>query len=504
MKNKDILLKDNKNNNLYPLAHKDSEQNVINDFYSGARVWLASNTNLNDIIKPGSYWLASGRNFTNAPWSSGSGKYGLLEVSKAEGDAGSGGGAKRIIQKITRTVVSNSNITEITFWYRYYGTNGWSNWLEYSGTDSTNSFGLIEIPGATISASIPGDSFGISGGAGVLLSTSNNILTIGVDTGTLGGGTVTNVAIANSGGLSVTGSPITTTGTINIGHINNITSQQTVGLYPLAFDSYGHITSYSTAVTIPTVYNSSLSFYRDNTLIRTFTANASANKSVTFTTSSINITNLLSKSFVDSITWTDGTKPTRASKTVVIGGSTTSIPTITAKSVVNSVTFNNVITGGSTTAFKPVTKKTVVTGGSTTSIYTPAAKSVVTSATATSASYSSGILYITNGSFTTGNSIDFSSEAVNVYTSLTTGDSVTEGNELSVYTSLTTSTAGSATLADSINIDTSNTTTVYTSLNTSSIYEITGVGTMPTLSYTTSNINSYVTTTSVTVLNNVS
>ena len=129
---------------------------------------------------------------------------------------------------------------------------------------------------------------------------------------------------------------------------------------------------------------------------------------------------------------------------------------------------------------------------------------MVTSATATSASYSSGILYITNGSFTTGNSIDFSSEAVNVYTSLTTGDSVTEGNELSVYTSLTTSTAGSATLADSINIDTSNTTTVYTSLNTSSIYEITGVGTMPTLSYTTSNINSYITTTSVTVLNNVS
>lgn len=38
MKNKDILLKDNKNNNLYPLAHKDSEQNVINDFYYGARV----------------------------------------------------------------------------------------------------------------------------------------------------------------------------------------------------------------------------------------------------------------------------------------------------------------------------------------------------------------------------------------------------------------------------------------------------------------------------------
>lgn len=32
--NKDILLKDDKNNNLFPLAHKDSDQNIIKDTYA--------------------------------------------------------------------------------------------------------------------------------------------------------------------------------------------------------------------------------------------------------------------------------------------------------------------------------------------------------------------------------------------------------------------------------------------------------------------------------------
>ena len=44
-----------------------------------------------------------------------------------------------------------------------------------------------------------------------------------------GGGTVTSVGIANSanGGMTITGSPITTNGTINIGHTNVLANAQT-------------------------------------------------------------------------------------------------------------------------------------------------------------------------------------------------------------------------------------------------------------------------------------
>jgi len=65
-----------------------------------------------------------------------------------------------------------------------------------------------------------------------------------------GGGTVTSVGVANAtnGGLTVTGSPITTTGTIEIGHTNSITAQTTSGLYPIKVDANGHITELGTAV----------------------------------------------------------------------------------------------------------------------------------------------------------------------------------------------------------------------------------------------------------------
>lgn len=66
-----------------------------------------------------------------------------------------------------------------------------------------------------------------------------------------GGGTVTSVAVSNAedGGLSVSGSPITSSGTITIGHSNTLASAQTTsGLYPIKIDKNGHITEYGTAV----------------------------------------------------------------------------------------------------------------------------------------------------------------------------------------------------------------------------------------------------------------
>ena len=65
------------------------------------------------------------------------------------------------------------------------------------------------------------------------------------------GGTVTSVAIGNAtnGGLTVTGSPITTSGTIDIGHSNVLTNAQTTsGIYPIKIDKNGHITEYGTAL----------------------------------------------------------------------------------------------------------------------------------------------------------------------------------------------------------------------------------------------------------------
>ena len=74
-----------------------------------------------------------------------------------------------------------------------------------------------------------------------------------------GGGTVTSVTVENStnGGLSVSGSPITTTGTINIGHSNVLENAQTTsGIYPIKIDKNGHITDYGTAFDPSTKQNS--------------------------------------------------------------------------------------------------------------------------------------------------------------------------------------------------------------------------------------------------------
>lgn len=71
-----------------------------------------------------------------------------------------------------------------------------------------------------------------------------------------GAGTVTSVGVDNAtnGGLSVSGSPITGAGTISIGHSNVLTSAQTTeAVYPIKIDKNGHISAYGSAVTIPDV-----------------------------------------------------------------------------------------------------------------------------------------------------------------------------------------------------------------------------------------------------------
>lgn len=68
-----------------------------------------------------------------------------------------------------------------------------------------------------------------------------------------GGGTVTSVGVSNAtnGGLTVSGSPITGSGTISVGHTNVLTNAQTTqAVYPIKIDKNGHISSYGSAVAI--------------------------------------------------------------------------------------------------------------------------------------------------------------------------------------------------------------------------------------------------------------
>lgn len=78
-----------------------------------------------------------------------------------------------------------------------------------------------------------------------------NELYLTPDTGSTGG-TVTSVAVANGGALSVSGSPITTSGTITISHADT-SSQSSVSnsgrtyIQSVTLDTYGHVTGLTSA-----------------------------------------------------------------------------------------------------------------------------------------------------------------------------------------------------------------------------------------------------------------
>jgi hypothetical protein len=66
-----------------------------------------------------------------------------------------------------------------------------------------------------------------------------------IPTGDEPSGTVTNVAVANGGGLTVSGSPITSSGTITVGHSNSVTAKTSSSVKKFTYDAYGHITGSS-------------------------------------------------------------------------------------------------------------------------------------------------------------------------------------------------------------------------------------------------------------------
>ena len=86
-------------------------------------------------------------------------------------------------------------------------------------------------------------------------------------------GTVTNVAVSNGGGLSVSGSPITSSGTITISHADtssqeSITASGRTYVTGVTLDTYGHVTGLTTGtetVTDTDRYVNSASFADDST-----------------------------------------------------------------------------------------------------------------------------------------------------------------------------------------------------------------------------------------------
>ena len=71
-------------------------------------------------------------------------------------------------------------------------------------------------------------------------------------------GTVTSVGITDGGGLTISGSPITTSGSITVGHTNSVTAQTTQAVYPIKIDANGHISAYGSAVTILKKYSGTI------------------------------------------------------------------------------------------------------------------------------------------------------------------------------------------------------------------------------------------------------
>lgn len=112
----------------------------------------------------------------------------------------------------------------------------------------------------TTTGTIALETSGVSAGTyqGITVDTYGRV-TSAQDMGyTTNTGTVTSVGITAGSGISVSGSPITTNGSITVGHTNSVSAQTTQAVYPIKIDSNGHISSYGSAVTILNKYTTTL------------------------------------------------------------------------------------------------------------------------------------------------------------------------------------------------------------------------------------------------------
>lgn len=167
-------------------------------------------------------------------------------------------------------------------------------------------------------------------------ATSNKLATM-ADIGAAGGGTVTSVGIQNAtnGGMTISNSPVTSSGNIVIGHTNVLANAQTTsGVYPIKIDKNGHITEYGEAVNIPSAANDGILYLSQNGTRPSalFTANQSGNTTLNWETASVgsasgwnagSVPTLGTNIAADDITsWTTNT-PTEVDITKFSGGSFT-------------------------------------------------------------------------------------------------------------------------------------------------------------------------------------
>lgn len=167
----------------------------------------------------------------------------------------------------------------LVFQQRGSGSSAWTNEVAFStsgqvtatgftgdGTNLTNVLHSV-VAGTGLTGGT------VSDGGTIALDTTRALTTADITTGTdttnklvsaktladalggLGGGTVTSVGLSNASGESdftISGSPVTTAGTITIEHANSVTAKSTQAVYPITFDKHGHITGSGSAVTVPT------------------------------------------------------------------------------------------------------------------------------------------------------------------------------------------------------------------------------------------------------------
>ena len=113
---------------------------------------------------------------------------------------------------------------------------------------------------------------------------------------------VTSVGLETDGSLTVTGSPITSTGTFNLGHRNVVVPQTVSGIYPITYDENGHITASGDALEV--VSNNRrglLPSIADNTIEDLFTSG-----DILFDATRLKYTKLPATAFSDT-TYEDGT-----------------------------------------------------------------------------------------------------------------------------------------------------------------------------------------------------
>ena len=212
---------------------------------------------------------------------------------------------------ITLNATANSGVITISGTGDTHYTSTWS---VYAGTTCISTFNQSANRSITFSA---GDNITLTGtansgvitisGTGDTHYTSTWSVYAGANcVSTFNQSANRSVTFSGASGITVDGTA--GSGIVNIGHTNTaITAQTTQAVYPIKIDAYGHITSYGTAVTIPTVYNSTFTIQGNGTAAATFTANQSTNSTLNIKGSG---GTTVSKTADGEITVSTGTIPT--------------------------------------------------------------------------------------------------------------------------------------------------------------------------------------------------